>query len=100
MTFELKDVEAIEGGAESEEEYFSSIQRAINGGMWSLQGSYGRALMGAIESGKCMLGPSPANDYWGNRIPARDEVKAGTKGSRDFVAERSGEEWAELMDGV
>jgi hypothetical protein len=47
-----------------------------------------------------MLGKHPARDYWGNRIPARDEVKDGTKGSRGFVVARRGEGWAEMLDNV
>lgn len=75
-----------------------AIQRAINSGSaWSFQGSYGRTMMDFIEAGICMLGESPARDYWGNRIPSRHEVKEGTKGSRQYVAAARGEEWADLM---
>lgn len=93
----LDDILAIEGES-TEDEYFESIQRAINtGSAWSFQGSYGRAMMDAISSGHCMLGKRSASDYWGNHIPARDEVKEGTKGSYQFVADAMGDEWAERM---
>jgi hypothetical protein len=100
--FDLKDVNIIEGVVESDEdEYFAALQRAINSGhAWKMQGSYGRAMMDAIEMGKCMLGPDPARDYWGNRVPARDEVQSGTKGSYAFVAEKYGTEWADTMKEV
>lgn len=82
----------------NEIEYYTEIQKAINGGSaWSFQGSYGRTLMAALEAGYCLLGTKPCRDYWGNRIPSRYEVKAGTKGSYEYVAERFGEEWATLM---
>lgn len=68
--------------------------------MWSLQGSYGRAMMQAIEAGTCMLGHEPAQDYWGNRIPSRTEVEAGTKGSREFVVAARGEDWAVMLEGA
>lgn len=98
---DLNDVYNIEGEAESMEEYYTSIQRAINSGSaWSLQGSYGRAMMDAIAFGKCLLGPEPAHDYWGNRIPSRTEVKNGTKGSRLFVSRISGRKHAKLMAEV
>jgi hypothetical protein len=97
---DLRDVENIEGNAESEEEYFASLQRAINSGTWSLQGSYGRAMMEAIKAGKCLLGMHDCRDYYGNHIPSRTQVKDGTKGSRGFVVEHSGEDWAKLMEGV
>lgn len=94
----LSDILNIEGEATSELEYCLSLQRAINSGVaWSSQGSMGRAMMGAIENGDCMLGKAPAHDYWGNRIPARDEVQSGTKGSYDFVAGHRDVEWADQM---
>jgi len=98
----LEDINTIECDEEvSIEDEACALQRAINScTAWSLQGSYGRAMMGAIESGHCMLGKHPARDYWGNRIPARDEVKDGTKGSRGFVVARRGEDWAEMLDNV
>jgi hypothetical protein len=96
--FTLEDVETIENGGE---DYFMSLQRAINSGSaWSLQGSYGRAAMTAIEDGNCMLGTTRATDYWGNRIPSRDDVKEGSKGSRAYVVECCSEEWAAKMEAV
>lgn len=96
----MKDIENIESNECSELDYYKSIQRAINAGSWSFQGSYGRAMMAAIEAGRCMLGTSGARDYWGNYIPSRSEVQEGTKGSRGFVADEAGEEWAAAMEGV
>jgi hypothetical protein len=97
----LNDVLNIEGEAESEEEYFISLQRAINSlSAWKMQGSMGRAMMDAIRSGRCMLGEQPTADYYHNRIPSRYEVKPGTKGSKQFVVESYGVEWAEAMEAV
>jgi hypothetical protein len=96
----LDDVNTIEGGAATEMAYYLSLQRTIDNGMWSLQGSYGRTMMGAIESGHCMLGLIGSRDYWGGRIPSRTDVKEGTKGSRSFVAEHHGEDWAAAMEGA
>ena len=101
MTFTIKDVNNIETDDEvSPAEYYQSIQRAINAGMWSMQGSYGRAMMDAINDGKCLLGLKDARDYWGNTIPSRLHVKEGTKGSWDYVKEKSGKDWANQMAGV
>jgi hypothetical protein len=47
-----------------------------------------------------MLGKSPARDYYGNRIPSRDEVKSGSKGSREYVVDAVGEDWANYMEAV
>lgn len=95
----LEDIQNIEGEAATPEDYFKSLQNAIDGGEgWKLQGSYGRAMMDAIECGHCMLGLSPTSDYWGNRIPSRHEVRAGTKGSREFVVAHHNEEWAEMLE--
>ena len=99
--FNLDDINAIESDEDvSELDYHLSVQRAINSGMWGLQGSYGRTMMDAIKSGRCMLGANSACDYWGNRIPSRTEVMQGTKGSYDFVVAAMGEEWANEMAGA
>lgn len=95
--FNLNDIDNIESNDCNEDEYYVSIQNAINSGMWGLQGSYGRTMMEAINSGCCLLGKSRARDYYGNVIPSRDDVKAGTKGSYDFVADAMGVEWADQM---
>jgi hypothetical protein len=94
----LDDINTIECDDEStQEEYFMSIQRCINSGMWGMQGSYGRAMMDAIKSGYCMLGRSDATDYWGNHIPSRTQVKPGSTGSFEFVVASMGQDWADLM---
>ncbi len=96
----LNDINAIEelDYEVGEEEHFAALQRAINSGSaWSFQGSYGRAMMDAIEAGRCMLGSDSARDYWGNYIPSRDQVMAGTKGSYEYVAAAFGAEWADMM---
>lgn len=88
----LDDILAIEDGEDNDN---TSMQRAINSGSaWSFQGSMGRAMMSAIESGICMLGKSGCRDYYGNYIPSRDEVKSGTKGSKAYVANIMGRKYA------
>jgi len=95
----LEDIETIENAEAGTPAYYEALQRAINGGeAWKFQGSYGRAMMAAIEEGRCLLGAQPAEDAWGNRIPSRSEVEPGTKGSREFVAARHGEAWASRME--
>jgi hypothetical protein len=97
----IKDVNNIESGdAVDEYELYASIQRAINGGLWSMQGSYGRAMMQAISDGWCLLGTESFNDYYGNRIPSRTEVKEGTKGSPEFVLEHRGQEWLDFLTAL
>ena len=97
----LDDIEMIEGGAETQEEYYGAIQKAINSGMgWKMQGSYGRTMMDAIRSGCCMLGVHQAQDYYGNTIPSRDDVKAGTYGSYEYVIEMQGHAWADKMGSL
>lgn len=97
----IKDINNIETEAEVDDmEYYASLQRAINGGLWSMQGSYGRAMMQAISDGWCLLGTESFNDYYGNRIPSRTEVKEGTKGSPQFVLERRGQEWLDFLEGL
>ena len=98
---DLKDIEIIEGEQEADQvQYYETIQKAINTGLWGLQGSYGRTMMDAIKGGYCLLGHNRATDYYGNTIPSRDDVKAGTKGSFDYVAAECGEGWAQHMSEV
>lgn len=96
------DYDIIEGNEETtQEQYFQELQRAINSlSAWSLQGSYGRAMMQAINDGYCMLGREHTRDYWGSRIPSRDEVKAGTKGSFEYVMDAHGVEYAKRMEAI
>ena len=95
----MQDINTIESYEDaSEQDTHDALQRMINSGTaWKLQGSYGRAMMDALNAGYCVLGTAPATDYWNNRIPSRDEVKAGTKGSVDYVAQRFGQEYADRM---
>ena len=99
-SFGLDDVRVIEEDDAPIEEEAASVQRAINSGMWSLQGSYGRQMMEFIEAGLCMLGEKPARDYWGNFIPSRSMVQEGTKGSRGYVAAARGGDWVEMLEAV
>jgi len=96
----LNDIETIESGNDDDtlEDHYLALQRTINSGTaWAMQGSYGRAMMDAIEYGHCMLGRDQARDYYGHTIPSRDDVKQGTKGTYEYVIKHSGLEWAELM---
>lgn len=52
-----------------------------NGSVWKMEGSMGRNAMLLLESGACMLPKTSCRDYYGNRIPSRDDLKAGTKGT-------------------
>jgi len=70
----------------------NNLQELIDTGMaWKLEGSVGRAAMRAIEDGECVLGEIGHKDYWGNYVPSRYEVEAGTKGSMEY-AQRMQEE--------
>jgi hypothetical protein len=74
---------------ETEQELIECYQELINNGMaWRLEGSVGRTAMRLIEQGVCALGLKSYRDYYGNKVPSRDEVKAGTKGSIEYVNAR------------
>jgi len=101
MTLSIKDINNIESeDAVDEYELYASIHRAINGGLWSLQGSYGRTMVQPISDGWCLLGTDSFNDYYGNRIPSRTEVKEGTKGSPEYVLEHRGQEWLDFLENL
>lgn len=69
----------------TEEEVIEGFQDLINTGTaWRLEGSVGRMAMDLIEEGRCMLGEESHRDFYGNYVPSRHEVVAGTKGSREY----------------
>ena len=58
------------------------LQGWINSGMaWKLEGSVGRSAMACLENGACMLPLEAHYDYYGSRVPGRNELKKGTKGT-------------------
>lgn len=72
----------------SEKEFLEGYQELVNtGAAWRLEGSVGRTAMGLIESGQIILGEEGHYDYWGNYVPSRYEVQAGTKGSMEYAKE-------------
>lgn len=61
---------------------YEGIQAMINSGdAWKLEGSVGRHAMDLLEAGICMLPKKTKIDYYGNLVPSRDDLKAGTKGT-------------------
>lgn len=68
------------------EEYVAGMQELINNGQaWQMEGSVGRTAMDLIEQGACMLGEESHRNAYGGYVPSRTEVKAGTKGSAEYV---------------
>lgn len=66
---------------------FSEIQKHIDRGtVWGMEGSAGRYAMQLIEAGACWLPLHGCRDYWGNWIPGRRQLKAGTKGTLQYSA--------------
>lgn len=77
------------------------MQRLIDDGQaWNLEGFYGRNMMRAITEGYCLLGLNAHNDAYGNKVPSRLDVQEGTKGTKQFVIEKQGEDWAKLMENA
>ncbi|TVQ95144.1 MAG: hypothetical protein EA400_00310, partial [Chromatiaceae bacterium] len=52
--------------APDEAAHYATLQRAINEGAWTFQGSCGRAMMAAIEGGHCLLGHRGFQDAYGS----------------------------------
>ena len=74
----------------------TEIQNQINSGLaWKLEGSVGRFAMDMLIAGVCMLPLVPRIDYYGNRIPQRNELKKGTTGTYQNCAEF----WQRVYDG-
>lgn len=71
------------------EERRRAMQALIDSGLaWTLQGRVGREASDLIEQGACVLGVEGRRDYWGNYVPSRTEVEAGTKGSVEYARAR------------
>lgn len=82
----------------TQEEHIRAVQRRINdGSIWSFEGSVAREAMNLIKSGYCMLPKQAHRDYYGNRVPSRDDLKPGTFGTYSFVEQHNGRSWAAKM---
>ena len=61
---------------------FLEMQDLINSGtVWKMEGAMGREAMNLLRLGACMLPKKSFKDYWGNRIPSREDLKEGTQGT-------------------
>ena len=97
--FTVEDIDNIENDNYIDEsEYYRSLQRAINDGLWSFQGSYGRVMMDAIDNGYCLLGKKQFTDYYGNIIPSRFQVTSKSVGSIEYVKKAMGNDWYTMME--
>jgi len=73
-----------------------SLQSLINNGQaWLREGFTGRQAMASLESGACMLPEEEHQDFYGNTVPSRTSLKAGTKGT----LENSQTFWQKVEDG-
>jgi len=73
----IKDIRSIQ-----KEIGYDSIQRLIdNGNAWKMEGSTGRLAMSMLKSGACFLPKKAFYDYYGNKVPSRDELAEGTTGT-------------------
>ena len=72
------------------------LQDGINdGSVWKFEGSMGRRAMEALDSGECMLPKKFTFDYYGNKLPSRDVLQKGTKGTY----QNSINYWTRLLNG-
>ena len=73
----IEEIEALQA-----EHGLTQMQTLITSGdVWKFEGSMGRAAMENLKSGACFLPIAATIDYYGNRIPSRNELKEGTKGT-------------------
>jgi hypothetical protein len=93
----MTDLSALWDEDASAEDTARAYQALVNNGSaWRMEGAVGRAAMDMIEAGVVALGDDGHHDYWGNYVPSRHEVEAGTKGSAEFVTARS--PFGEVLD--
>jgi hypothetical protein len=73
--------------AAQEEAGLTEIQGWIESGQaWKLEGAVGRAAMNHLETGECFLPTVSHRDAYGNKVPSRDELKPGSKGTLENSA--------------
>lgn len=77
------------------EQGFSEMQSLIDSGIvWKMEGTMGRSAMDLLRCGACFLPKKAYKDYYGNTVPSRDMVKAGTTGSyQNSVNYYSNNQW-------
>lgn len=64
------------------EQGYAEMQHLIETGLaWKMEGAIGRSAMELLRTGACFLPKESHRDYYGNRIPSRNDVKKGTTGS-------------------
>jgi hypothetical protein len=56
-----------------------------NGEGWQAEGALSRAIVNALEDGRCVLGPVAHRDYNNRVVPARADVAPGAKGSLEYA---------------
>ena len=60
----------------------TEAQNNIDSGItWKMAGSSGRYSMDLLKSGACLLPKKAHCDYFGNKVPSRDELEVGTTGT-------------------
>ncbi|HEY5436652.1 MAG TPA: hypothetical protein VIK13_15595 [Candidatus Limnocylindrales bacterium] len=74
-----------------------------NGEGWQAEGALSKAIVNALEDGRCVLGPVAHRDYNNRVVPARGDVAPGAKGSLEYAnrlrAERGEPQLVEGADG-
>lgn len=86
MVSAVDQIIEFENGELENDDAVRMFQQMVNDGTaWTFQGSYGRTAMAMIEAGQVALGKVEHRDAYGNHVPSRTQVKAGTKGSVEFV---------------
>jgi hypothetical protein len=74
-----------------------------NGEGWQAEGALSKAIVNALEDGRCVLGPVAHRDYNNRVVPARGDVAPGAKGSLEYAnrlrAERGEPQLVEGEDG-
>ena len=75
---------------------YTEMQKSINSGQcWLMEGSMGRGAMGLLEAGVCMLPKQVRIDYYGSKVPSREQLKNGSKGTFGNCQEF----WSKVVNG-
>ena len=79
----IKDIRSLQ-----QEIGYAPLQRLVDTGQaWQMEGSTGRLCMSLLKVGALFLPRKDFRDYYGNIVPSRTKLKAGTTGTLELSIE-------------
>ena len=98
---QAQDLDVLEVLPEQSKLWLTGWQQQVNSGhCWCTSGSIGRVANDLLEAGFLLLAPDRTRDWMGQELPAREEVRPGSKGSPLFVQTIMGERYLRWIEAI